>query len=161
MNLLRRPQLGSAAPRLGGLSLGFKPSTCRCHCLGASGSQADSSWSVFEFRIIRVLCFPCPCESEKSLGSSSDIQRGELGLITLETPSAASAQEIPQLPGEGTGPPGGAVRCRPQGRTGSSAVTLYYYYWFIKQWSDKIETNIAPCDYFSRGQKNVCDRNNF
>ncbi|KAK2892344.1 hypothetical protein Q8A73_018009 [Channa argus] len=38
---------------------------------------------------------------------------GENGLITLETPSAASAQEIPQLPGDRASPPGGAVFYRP------------------------------------------------
>lgn len=100
MNLLRRPQLlrtpqdslGPPFRLLGGLSAGFKPSTC-C-CLGTSGPGTDSSWSSFRFRSPgRAVCV-----RRTELGS---VQRSSsrTGLNTLETPSAASAQEIPQLPG--------------------------------------------------------------
>lgn len=103
MNLLRRPQLSSAAPRLGGLSPGFKPSTRRCRCLGASRPQANSSWSGFRFGVLvrDSLGSERPesvCEREVT-GIQFRDPAGRTGLITLETPSAASAQEIPQLPG--------------------------------------------------------------
>lgn len=100
MNLLCRPQLASSpATRLGGLSPGFKPSTCHClcRCLGASSLQADSSWSRFGGQVLLSrICQFCVyvLDRQKSLGTSSDIQRGG----RLESPSAASAQEIPELP---------------------------------------------------------------
>lgn len=100
-----RPQLSSAAPRLCGLSPGFKVSSCRCRCLGASGPQADSSWSGLRGQVrVSGLSGFLPTRwfyvrQKEVSGIQFGHPAGRTGLITLETPSAASAQEIPQPPG--------------------------------------------------------------
>lgn len=76
-----RPQLSSAAPRLCGLSPGFKVSSCRCRCLGASGPQADTSWltgSDSGLGTVRVSADAVVvCETERSLWDPVRTSSGE------------------------------------------------------------------------------------
>ena len=52
---------------------------------------------------------PLPVCKREVTGIQFRAPAGRTGLIRLETPSAASAQEIPQMPGDGIRPAGGAV----------------------------------------------------